>query len=299
MKMKLLLIMIQALASFGCASRIYRESLREVRVEPAPNGEGEPCMRYKGALLPGMEATLETMRRHGLELPGRESVTWDRTEPSCDGDGRVCPTCGTGAVVRQGQALSRGRCRQCYGKGTVTMSAAPITTMLACSGCSGTGGFRDYKGNWSKCWTCNGSGRVNVTQPQYVEQQCVACQASGRCPTCKGTGEGDAKCPICDGSGRVFRQVPGYLGVELRSDDLGPVIQRTLAGGAAQESGLQPGDLLLRLGERTMTGGDQSAIAALQEIQRHLAGHRLVIKYRRDGVETELEVRLKSSSGSE
>jgi C-terminal processing protease CtpA/Prc len=60
----------------------------------------------------------------------------------------------------------------------------------------------------------------------------------------------------------------GYLGVRVVANDEGLHVRRIVAGGAAHRAGLQPGDLVVRFGERTRLGelGVDGFVKVLQEV---------------------------------
>jgi molecular chaperone DnaJ len=64
----------------------------------------------------------------------------------------------------------------------------------ACDVCHGSG--LDPQSNLSKCSTCGGSGRVNVSQGPM--------QFTKACPRCKGHGQVGQPCKSCGGSGQIL-----------------------------------------------------------------------------------------------
>jgi molecular chaperone DnaJ len=72
-----------------------------------------------------------------------------------------------------------------------------ITTSVACDACAGTGGEKGSKP--ITCPTCNGHGRVRVTQGFFtVERVCHTCQGLGKIIK--------DPCKVCAGSGRVRKE---------------------------------------------------------------------------------------------
>jgi putative serine protease PepD len=98
-------------------------------------------------------------------------------------------------------------------------------------------------------------------------------------------------------AGRVAEQliaggpvVHPYLGatVDAPPDGGGALVQEVAAGGPAAEAGLQPGDLIVQLGDRRVEGpGD-----VLYAVQSRRAGDPLVVLYIGEGIERDTRVTL-------
>jgi hypothetical protein len=176
--MKQLALLLFATLISSCAPGTTRIATPEppkptLVARPAPSNQGEVCQRFKGTAAPN-------------------GTVYQTTTRSCGGTGKVCSSC-------QGSA----NCKSCV-RGRVVLQGSPTTNVVLCSSCRGAGGIRNFvSGGYDRCGGCNGSGRVNETQFNSSEAQCIACSATGECKRCQGSGNGTDTCIICQGSGRV------------------------------------------------------------------------------------------------
>ena len=79
-----------------------------------------------------------------------------------------------------------------------------------------------------------------------------------------------------------------YLGVSVGDATGGALVQAVASGGPAEQAGLRAGDLITKLGDRTITGADD-LVAAVQAAK---VGDRLDVTYTRDGSQQHATVTL-------
>ncbi len=92
------------------------------------------------------------------------------------------------------------------------------------------------------------------------------------------------------GRGPFAQRLSGYLGVKIEEDEeSGEVsITEVLEGQAAERGGLQAGDVLLSLGEEELKGSED----LVTRLKKKTEGDTVVLGYRRDGEEGEVELKL-------
>jgi putative serine protease PepD len=83
-----------------------------------------------------------------------------------------------------------------------------------------------------------------------------------------------------------------YLGVNVANGDGGALISEVVAGGPAEKAGLRKGDLVTKIGERTIT--DSAGLVGA--VQAGKAGDQLKITIKRDGNEQQITATLGENS---
>ncbi|XP_052895332.1 dnaJ homolog subfamily A member 1-like [Anopheles moucheti] len=136
---------------------------------------------------------------------------------------------------------------------------------VICDGCDGIGG---KKGTVHKCTPCNGTGivtKVHHIMPGFMQHNKVPCRA------CQGQGEvfdEKHKCKKCEGQKKVRDKKILDVHIEkgMRNGQ-----KLVFSGEGDQEPGLQPGDIVITLAEKSHPVYKRSGKDLLMEMRLELA----------------------------
>lgn len=129
----------------------------------------------------------------------------------------TCTTCNGSGIGREERKFEP--CHSCRGRGWKEglRGAGGSITKVTCLVCGGSKG--SYTTERTPCAACDGTGRKN----------CVKCQGSGSCPTCKGLGR-RSDCLICKGQGRYLEPCPECKGTKVCQDCSGTKLCKVCKG---------------------------------------------------------------------